>query len=84
VQIAHLRTLWSVALCDMILPDNGVCAVAIKTIREDQIHLRIAGTLRKELEDEAAAQSRGLSGLIRKILVDHASRRIAERMENAA
>ena len=52
--------------------------------RDDQITLRIAGTLRTALEDEAAQRNRGLSNLIRKILIDHTSQRIAERPENAA
>jgi hypothetical protein len=52
--------------------------------RDDQITLRVAGTLRAALEDEAAADSRGLSSLIRKILVNHTAQRIAERMEKAA
>jgi hypothetical protein len=47
--------------------------------RDDQITLRVAGTLRTALEDEAVAQSRGLSNLIRKILVDYASKRVIER-----
>jgi hypothetical protein len=47
--------------------------------RDDQITLRVAGTLRTALEDEAAAQSRGLSSLIRKILVDHTAKRVIER-----
>ena len=52
--------------------------------RDDQITLRIAGQLRKALEDEAAAESRGLSNLIRKVLCDHAAIRIAERTDKAA
>jgi uncharacterized protein (DUF1778 family) len=52
--------------------------------RDDQITLRVAGQLRKVLEDEAAAESRGLSNLIRKILCDHAAIRIAERTDIAA
>jgi hypothetical protein len=47
--------------------------------RDDQITLRVAGTLRAVLEDEAAAESRGLSNLIRKILVEHSAKRVTER-----
>jgi uncharacterized protein (DUF1778 family) len=52
--------------------------------RDDQITLRVTGQLRKVLEEEAAAESRGLSNLIRKILCDHAAIRIAERTDKAA
>jgi predicted HicB family RNase H-like nuclease len=60
------------------------CDSSIMKRRDDQITLRVAGTLRAALEDEAAAESRGLSNLIRKILCDHAAIRIAERQEKAA
>jgi predicted HicB family RNase H-like nuclease len=52
--------------------------------RDDQITLRVAGQLRAALEDEAAAESRGLSNLIRKILIGHVAQRIAERTSKAA
>jgi hypothetical protein len=38
--------------------------------RDDQITLRISRPLRAALSDEAAEESRGLSDLNRKILVD--------------
>jgi hypothetical protein len=47
--------------------------------RDDQITLRLAGTLRAALEDEAASELRGLSSLVRKILVDYTARRVVER-----
>jgi hypothetical protein len=47
--------------------------------RDDQITLRVAGTLRTALEAEAAAESRSLSNQIRKILVQHTAQRITER-----
>src|SRR5260370_25256823 len=54
--------------------------VMSKTLRDDQITLRLSRTLRAALEDEAIADGeRGLSGVIRKILVDHATKRIADR-----
>ena len=46
--------------------------------RDDQITLRVAGQLRAALEDEAAAESRGLSNLIRKILIQHTAQRVTE------
>jgi hypothetical protein len=51
--------------------------------RDGQITLRVAGTLRAVLEDEAAAESRGLSGLIRKILVEHSTKYTVERASGA-
>jgi hypothetical protein len=48
-----------------------------------QVCLKLSGTLRAALEDEAAAESRGLSSLVRKVLVEHAARRIVSR-ETAA
>jgi hypothetical protein len=47
--------------------------------RDDQVTLRVAGPLRVVLEHEAAAELRGLSSLIRKILVDHTTRRVVDR-----
>jgi hypothetical protein len=47
--------------------------------QSEQICLKLAPTLRTALENEAAAESRGLSNLIRKILIDHATRYITER-----
>lgn len=45
--------------------------------RDDQITLRLAGSLRAALEDEAAERGRGLSNLCRTILIEHVSARIA-------
>jgi hypothetical protein len=51
-----------------------------KNIREDQICLRISRPLRAALEDEATIMGGcGLSAVVRKILVDHAAKRINER-----
>lgn len=47
--------------------------------RDDQITLRVAGTLRAELEAAASADEMGLSGLVRKVLIDFAAKRITER-----
>jgi hypothetical protein len=56
------------------------CDLSIMKKRDDQITLRLAGTLRAALEDEARADGdRGLSATIRKILVDHSAKRITER-----
>lgn len=52
--------------------------------RDDQITLRVAGPLRTALEDEAAAESRGLSNLIRKILIEHTARRVVDRTTTSA
>jgi hypothetical protein len=52
--------------------------------RDDQITLRIAGTLRAALEDEAAGDSRGLSSLIRKILLNHVAQRVVDHKTNIA
>ena len=45
----------------------------------DQLCLRLAGTLRAELESQAAAESRGLSSLVRKILIAHTIQRHDDR-----
>jgi predicted HicB family RNase H-like nuclease len=47
--------------------------------RDDQITLRVAGTLRAELEAAASADDVALSGLVRKVLIDYAAKRITER-----
>ena len=67
-------------------PNN---AVQIRTMSrkqkcDDQITLRVAGTLREALETEAMAQSRSLSALARKVLVDFAMARIVSRETGAA
>jgi hypothetical protein len=45
--------------------------------RENQICLRLAGTLRAHLEDEAAECGRSLSNLVRHILIQHSAQRVA-------
>jgi len=52
--------------------------------RDDQSTIRLAGTLRAELERAAAEDGRELSSLIRKILVDHAAQRVVDRATQAA
>jgi hypothetical protein len=44
-----------------------------------QVCLKLAGPLRSSLEAQAAAESRGLSSLIRKILIEHSTRYTIER-----
>jgi len=46
---------------------------------DNQVCIKLAGPLRAVLEAEAAAESRGLSSLVRKVLVDHATQRILSR-----
>jgi hypothetical protein len=53
----------------------------MSTERDAQIVVRIAGVLRQELAEEAALDGRSLSGLIRKVLVDHAVTRSQARVE---
>jgi hypothetical protein len=48
-----------------------------------QVCLKLSGPLRAALEDEAAAESRGLSSLVRKVLIDFAAKRITERAGGA-
>lgn len=43
-----------------------------KTVRDEQIVVRISGPLRSELEAAAEQDSRPLGSLIRKVLIDHA------------
>jgi hypothetical protein len=45
----------------------------------DQVCLKLPHTLRAALEDEAATESRGLSSLVRKILIEYAATRRVER-----
>lgn len=56
----------------------------MKRRSNDQITLRVAGELRATLEKEAAAESRGLSGLIRKILVEHSTKYTVEHIDAEA
>ena len=53
------------------------CHLPIMRQRDDQITVRLAGTLRDHLEDEALACGRSLSNLIRQILIDHTAERVA-------
>jgi hypothetical protein len=50
-----------------------------KKRRDDQICLRVPGSLRAALEDAAGADELGLSGLCRKILIEFATKYITER-----
>ena len=51
--------------------------------RDDQITLRVAGTLRTELEAAASADELSLSGVVRRVLIDFATKRITERAGGA-
>ncbi len=50
-----------------------------KTVRGEQIVIRISGPLRAELEQLADQDRRPLASLVRKVLVDFATQRVAER-----
>ena len=50
-----------------------------KTVRAEQIVIRISGPLRAELEQLADLDRRPLASLVRKVLVDFATQRVAER-----
>ena len=50
-----------------------------KTVRGEQIVIRISGPLRAELEQLADLDRRPLASLVRKVLVDFATQRVAER-----
>jgi uncharacterized protein (DUF1778 family) len=52
--------------------------------RDDQITLRVATALRAELEAAASADDLGLSGLVRKVLIDYAAKRVIERGNSGA
>jgi len=54
-----------------------------KTVRDEQIVVRISGSLRSELEAAAEQDSRPLGSLIRKVLIDYAVGRVAERVVGA-
>ena len=50
-----------------------------KTVRGEQIVIRISGPLRAELEQLADLDRRPLASLVRKVLVDFATQHVAER-----
>jgi hypothetical protein len=45
--------------------------------QDNQVCLKLSGTLRTHLEDEALTRQRSLSNLIRQILIDHTAERVA-------
>jgi hypothetical protein len=51
---------------------------------DQQVCLKLAGTLRAELEREAAVHGRSLSSLIRRILIEHASQSVVDRATRTA
>jgi hypothetical protein len=55
-----------------------------RTIREDQLVVRVSRSLKSELEAAAAADSRGLSSMVRRVLIDWASQRVVNRETNIA
>jgi hypothetical protein len=52
--------------------------------RDDQITLRVSGPLRAALEDAASADDLGLSGLVRRVLIEFATRRVIARSDAGA
>jgi hypothetical protein len=52
--------------------------------RDDQITLRVSGPLRAELEAAASADDLGLSGLVRRVLIDYATKRVVARGDSGA
>jgi acyl dehydratase len=50
-----------------------------RTIREDQIVIRISRPLQAELEAAAVADGGGLSSIVRRVLVAWATQRVVER-----
>ena len=81
-KIAHLGALICVATCQQI-PVKEVWLWARRKFAIMKSTSGVAGTLRASLEAQAAAESRGLSNLIRKILVEHTARCIIERTSGA-
>jgi hypothetical protein len=55
-----------------------------KVHRDEQIVIRVATPLKRELEAAAAADEHDLSGLVRKVLIDFAAKRIVLRESAAA
>jgi hypothetical protein len=49
---------------------------------DNQVCLKLAGPLRAHLEDEARERSRSLSNLIRQILINHTTERVAASATN--
>jgi hypothetical protein len=52
--------------------------------RDDQITLRVSGPLRAELEAAASADDLGLSGLVRRVLIEYATKRVVSRGDAGA
>lgn len=50
-----------------------------KKLRDEQLVIRVAARLRRELEIAAAEEGRELSDLTRRVLMDFAEKRFAER-----
>jgi hypothetical protein len=55
-----------------------------RTIREDQLVVRVSRSLKSELEAAASADGRGLSSMVRRVLIDWASQRVVNRETNIA
>jgi hypothetical protein len=60
------------------------CDSPIMKKRDDQITFRVSSPLRAELEAAAGADELALSGLVRKVLIDFATKRIVERGNSGA
>jgi predicted HicB family RNase H-like nuclease len=50
-----------------------------RTLREDQLVIRVSRSLKSELEIAAAADGRALSSVVRRVLVEWASQRVVDR-----
>jgi hypothetical protein len=64
---------------DVVHVDAMQFPIMARTIRDDQLVVRISRSLRAELEAAASADSRGLSSMVRRVLIDWASRRVIDR-----
>jgi hypothetical protein len=58
--------------------------IMARTIREDQLVVRVSRSLKSELEAAASADSRGLSSMVRRVLIEWASQRVVDRTSKAA
>jgi hypothetical protein len=67
-----------------VIHDAGMAKQTNKTIRDEQIMIRLSSPLRRELELAAEQDARPVSALARRILVDWAQQRFAERETQAA
>jgi hypothetical protein len=68
----------------VVIHDDGMAKQTNKTLRDEQMVIRLSTPLRRELELAAEQDGRPVAALARRVLVDWAAQRVVDREGIAA